>query len=234
MRIAGPLQSWGVSSKHHEKQINSHPTKSGIIGMIACCMGIERNEDIHHLILPMGIGVIEHGKIIETLQTIGGGYSPLAPLKNGVAKADGEINDWAILTTRYYLCDADFLVAIKSNNKDMLECIKYALENPFWIPFLGRKSCLPSAPLFFDLIDSDDIEESLVNANIPCIENGSSSIKKIKKIILETPKCNSANEICYDIPVKREHGIEHAFAPRYVHYKYISQQGGENVILHKN
>ena len=49
LRLAAPLQAWGSGSKFNIRSTEREPTKSGVIGMIAAAMGIQRNDDPHKL-----------------------------------------------------------------------------------------------------------------------------------------------------------------------------------------
>ena len=42
LRLEGLLQSWGESSAWDNRGTASMPTKSGIVGLLACAMGLER------------------------------------------------------------------------------------------------------------------------------------------------------------------------------------------------
>lgn len=42
LRLEGPLQSWGDTSKFVMRRTMEAPTKSGIIGLICCAMGRDR------------------------------------------------------------------------------------------------------------------------------------------------------------------------------------------------
>ena len=42
--LEGALQSWGDHSKWDERDSGDFPTKSGVVGLIACAMGIERGS----------------------------------------------------------------------------------------------------------------------------------------------------------------------------------------------
>ena len=44
LRLEGVLQSWGESSKWDYRDSALMPTKSGIVGLIACAMGLERGN----------------------------------------------------------------------------------------------------------------------------------------------------------------------------------------------
>jgi CRISPR system Cascade subunit CasD len=57
-----------------------------------------------------------------------------------------------ILSYRQYLQDASFLVAV-SADEDTIEAIHEAMLAPVWAVYLGRKSCVPSQPVFLEVLD---------------------------------------------------------------------------------
>ena len=44
LRLAAPLQSWGMDSKFETRKTNREPTKSGVVGLLAAALGIRRDE----------------------------------------------------------------------------------------------------------------------------------------------------------------------------------------------
>ena len=52
-----------------------------------------------------------------------------------------------LITRREYLADASFLVALQGD-AELIKYIANEIESPKWPPFLGRRSCLPSMPVF--------------------------------------------------------------------------------------
>jgi CRISPR system Cascade subunit CasD len=67
----------------------------------------------------------------------------------GTKTADGKNKDCHI-THRQYLADAAFGVLLEGNS-DILEQIAAALADPVWGIWLGRKTCIPSAPVMAGL-----------------------------------------------------------------------------------
>ncbi len=63
-------------------------------------------------------------------------------------------------TWRYYLCGASFLVAVQSNDATVEE-LAQAVQFPAWQMFLGRKSCVPSRPLFDGVGNYDSLQSAL-------------------------------------------------------------------------
>jgi CRISPR system Cascade subunit CasD len=63
-----------------------------------------------------------------------------------------------IITRREYLYDAEFTVAVwKTQDVEFsIDEIGAAIKKPIFTPFLGRRSCPLSIPLFEKIIESDD------------------------------------------------------------------------------
>ena len=58
LRLVGPMQSWGTTSRFDQRDTGKEPSKSGVIGLLAAAMGIDREnwtdlEPLTHL--SMGI-----------------------------------------------------------------------------------------------------------------------------------------------------------------------------------
>jgi CRISPR system Cascade subunit CasD len=76
--------------------------------------------------------------------------------------ASGKTNPNAVMTYRQYLCDADFLVLIEMD-ANAADDLKEKLSNPDWGIWLGRKSCIPSAPVFAGTFSNmDDVCNGLL------------------------------------------------------------------------
>ena len=139
IRLEGPMQAWGTHSKFTERDTGREPSKSGIVGLICSAAGIQRNEDISNLTtLRMGVRVDREGIMKNDFHTA-----------LEVPKADPKGRPDTVISNRFYLADACFLVGLEGNS-EILQGIENALTNPKWIPFLGRKAFPPSTPLLFD------------------------------------------------------------------------------------
>ena len=44
LRLEGPLQAWGSDSKWDRRDTEAFPTKSGVVGLLGCALGLERND----------------------------------------------------------------------------------------------------------------------------------------------------------------------------------------------
>lgn len=149
LRLAGPMQSWGTTSRFDQRDTGKEPSKSGVIGLLAAAFGIDRNEwsaDLQALtLLAMGVrhdrpGVLKHD--YQTAQHI-------------ISADRSKIHETAV-TTREYLADAVFLVGLEGVDRDLLSRAHAALQNPVWPLALGRKSYVPTESIWLEggVVDS--------------------------------------------------------------------------------
>jgi CRISPR system Cascade subunit CasD len=159
----GPLQSWGFSSRFTRRTTALHPTKSGVVGLLAAALGIDKHgaNEIEKLAPLAGLNCItaslpkeRHGTEIPVRRlldyhTVGGGYDPRRDRMKIPRKASGASPDTS-LSERHYLLDARFGVLLEGG-EELIREIACALENPCWGIWLGRKNCIPSTPVFVTL-----------------------------------------------------------------------------------
>ena len=162
LRLQGPLQSWGIDSQYNRRNTGLMPTKSALAGMCCAAFGFGRGSDEEQAFLAkfaeVRITTLAIPRVVERnfnaarkvtlnvrrLQD----YHTIQNTK----KADGGMKDCHI-THRQYLTDASFGVLIEGNAA-LLAQIADALSDPKWGIWLGRKTCVPSAPVLAGLCDS--------------------------------------------------------------------------------
>lgn len=141
LRLAGPMQSWGTTSRFDQRDTGKEPSKSGVIGLLAAALGIDREEwsdDLQALAaLTMGVRHDRPGILKRDYQTA-----------QHIISADrSKVHETAV-TTRDYLADAVFLVGLEGLDRSLLERAHAALRNPVWPLALGRKSYVPAEPIW--------------------------------------------------------------------------------------
>ena len=145
-RLCGPMQSWGTHSRFLMRETGLEPSKSGIVGLICAALGTPRGDRaaIAKIAgLKMAVRADRPGVMRMDYHTVGGTRS--ADDGYGVIRADSS-GVGPVVSRRYYLADAEFLVAIEGPDTT-LEEVARAIAAPQWQIFLGRKSFVPSAPL---------------------------------------------------------------------------------------
>ena len=154
LRLVGPMQSWGTTSRFDERDTGKEPSKSGVLGLVAAALGFDRENwvDLEPLCrLRMGVRHDRPGVPKSDYQTA-----------QRVISADGSKVHETAVTTRHYLADAAFLVGLCAKERALLERIHVALADPVWPLALGRKSYVPSEPIWMpDAVVDTDLREAL-------------------------------------------------------------------------
>lgn len=155
LRLCGPMQSWGTSSRFYVRETGLEPSKSGVLGLLCAALGkprLEKPGDGFPTLaalasLRMGVRADREGSLRCDYHTAGGGADANVKGRRdyGVVKADGSKGD-TVLSNRYYLADADFLVGLEGE-VSLLQVLDKALQRPVWQLSLGRKSFVPSLPI---------------------------------------------------------------------------------------
>ena len=79
-RLAAPLQSWGALARFDQRDTLNRPTKSGVVGMCAAALGLDRSEELGQLTqLRFAARADRPGTPISDYHTVGGGTYPLRP-----------------------------------------------------------------------------------------------------------------------------------------------------------
>lgn len=141
IKLAGPLQSYGVQASFNERTTQAYPTKSAVLGMIGAALGYRRDDSrIEELNkLDFAVRLDQPGLITSDFQNV-----EYAPNKRKI-------------THRQYIQDAVFLVAISSKNDELIEKIEYALHHPVFQLFLGRRANTIAGYLETKIEDEDPI-----------------------------------------------------------------------------
>ncbi|MGC9499267.1 type I-E CRISPR-associated protein Cas5/CasD [Streptomyces sp. WG7] len=151
LRLAGPLQSWGASSRFTRRTTESAPTKSGVIGLLAAAAGIERGDDAGLAplaALRFGVRIDQPGTRIRDFHTA----------HHGVTGASMPLSE------RFYLADAVFVAAVEGDDA-LITGLYDALRVPVYPPYLGRRSCPPAEPVGLGLHSDAHLEDVL--ASVP-------------------------------------------------------------------
>ena len=164
LRLEGPLQSWGERARWSVRDTAPEPTKSGIVGLLACALGWHQDDDLHNLSskIRMGVRCDKPGTRLVDFHTVGGGYkeSMLLTAEGKPKYIPGSKTPHTEPTYRAYLSDASFFVAIQADDPTIAQ-LETAIQNPVWPFYLGRKSCPPATPVFAGTGTYPNLREAL-------------------------------------------------------------------------
>lgn len=160
LRLQAPLLSFGNESRFNRRLTSPLPSKSVVAGMLCAARGLYRGSAEEQAFLrqiaamPM-LAVAVPRRLAANGQSwvLSAGRTVDFHTIQGTRKATGGIKDCHI-TTRHYLHDSVFGVFL-NGPRSVLEDAAKALKNPVWGLWIGRKCCIPSAPVFGGLFASE-------------------------------------------------------------------------------
>ena len=164
LRLSAPMQSWGTQSNFTHRDTRREPSKSGIVGLLCAALGIPRSvsfiEDPYKQLvdLRMGVRVDREGTVRRDFHSAGMGG--IYKVKGGSPKKS------LVISNRYYLADAKFLVGLEGES-DLLAELQAALQRPRWFLFLGRKAYIPAERIWLaDGLRSESLEKALTQYDL--------------------------------------------------------------------
>jgi len=155
IKLEGVMQAWGGHTYEDLRQTELIPTRSALLGLLAACLGIERNDvpALESLSASLAFAI----RLDSAPQRLLDFHTVLE-----ARKVDGSVNKNPIVSRREYLCDAKYtvLIQLKLESSHSLEQLTSALQQPVYTPFLGRRACPLSRPLFEVRLMAIDIQQA--------------------------------------------------------------------------
>lgn len=148
LKLEGPLQAWGGHTFEDRRPSELFPTRSGLLGLLAACLGIDRTDAERQQAL--ATSVLFAVRVDSTPIKMVDYHT----VKNARKEHRGMKQNATIQTWREYLQDAKstvcFSVAIWSTENAVVSLneLESAVSMPVYTPFLGRRSCPITRPLF--------------------------------------------------------------------------------------
>lgn len=201
LRLEGPLQAWGERARWSIRDTAPEPTKSGVVGLIGCALGLNSDEDLVGLSRRIKIGVRcdQPGVLLRDFHTIIG----------GVLSAEGKVKNETVVSVRSYISDGSFLVAVRADPQTIVQ-IGQAVQTPVWPFFLGRRACIPARPVYAGVGDYPDLLAALSEVPFERAIDQSKSQQAVRVVIETTPARGVQRN---DELLSRQHKT---FLPRYV------------------
>jgi len=172
-RLEGPQQSWGTRSRFEKRDTHLEPSKSGVLGLLCAALGRPRGQNLEDLAgLKMGVRVDREGRLLRDYHTA-----------QQVRRAEKGIQN-TVLSERFYLADASFLVGLEGEVPLLMQ-IKTALVNPVWALSLGRKSFVPSVPIWGKGPFEGSLQEVLISQ--PLVQRRGEKPPETLRAVMECP-----------------------------------------------
>lgn len=218
LRLEGPLQAWATQSKLAIRDTDREPSKSGVLGILAAALGVDRQDDeglARLRPLSMAVRVDRPGSLLRDFHTAGGGRF------RGSSKYFVHGVSDCVPTTRYYLQDACFTVAL-SGPDALLEKAAAAVQSPVWPLFLGRRSCPPSTRPFLGVVEGPAASVIRQAFLIPREERRNPE-PRLRLVIEARPE---EGEPRYDVPLSFQLGARE-YGLRYVRTEWLELEESE-------
>lgn len=169
-QLQAPLSSWGEPAVGEFRGTAEHPSQSALIGLLGAALGLSRDDEAAHAALRDGYGfavaLLSGGSLLRDYHTAQ--VPPRAALKGrpqatrrhelAIPKTDLS----TILSTRDYRQNASCLVAVQARRDGVpphtLADLAAALRQPQFTLYLGRKACVPAAPLWPQVMEAESAQ----------------------------------------------------------------------------
>lgn len=178
------MQAWGGHTYEDYRPIHDFPTRSGIEGLLAACLGIDRDDHaaLNALAESFRFAVREDGGMNIRKRKI----TDFHTIKDA-RKVDGKTNPYPVVSRREYMFDQKFTLALEAKPQATytLEQFAQAVQKPCYTPVLGRRSCPLNEPLFFKFQCASDIIAAL-DATPP--HQGTICSETMRKDCFEPPR----------------------------------------------
>ncbi|MBK9726218.1 MAG: type I-E CRISPR-associated protein Cas5/CasD [Actinomycetales bacterium] len=204
LRLAGPMQAWGDSSRYARRETRLQPTKSGVLGLIAAAQGRQRTESLDDLAaLRFGVRIDQPGHLTRDFQTAIRWADPAQPSMP--------------LSYRYYLADAVFLAGIEGE-RSVMDALHAALRTPAYPLYLGRRSCPVEGELALGVVDSGLVEALTEHPWLASMRYRRSQGQAVHlPILVDAADTQDSHETARDVPVsfspeRREYSWRHVAA----------------------
>lgn len=170
--IYAPLASWGEVAVGEVRDSLDRPTRSAVLGLLAACLGINREAQDKHDALDNGYGLAVHalrvGRPMEdyhTTQSVArAAVKKMKPVtRRELLMAVGSSERETILSTRTLRQDALIRIVIwqLEDAPWSLDELKDALNSPVYVPYAGRKSNPFGLPFDARVVDSETLSDVL-------------------------------------------------------------------------
>lgn len=210
LKLAGPMQAWGTHTFEDYRAIHPFPTRSGIVGLLAACLGIERHDRESLMALGQSFQLAVRADRDDQRS-----YTPTVITDfhtvEQARKVDGKPNPNPVVSRREYVCDASFTAALHFQPEAPWDrqTVKTALCRPHYTPYLGRRSCPLSRPLLEGEVEASSLSAAL--AQVPPYagvvyseeEEGHHSQMSVRDVILPGRTRRFASRRVY---IRADHG----------------------------
>ncbi|KGF15229.1 type I-E CRISPR-associated protein Cas5/CasD [Corynebacterium freneyi] len=203
LRLAGPMQAWGDSSRFNHRGTRREPTKSGVAGLLAAAQGRRRTDPLEDLAnLRFAVRTDQVGRVERDFHT-SIDWRVWASNPKRASKP---------LTNRDYLTDACFVVGVEGP-QELIESLAEAVRAPVFPLYLGRRACPPSGRVLLG-VEEGELDDVLRETPWQAADWYRKRMPKTVQLSMarDAAPGERADEMVADVPVSfdptdRRHGM---------------------------
>lgn len=168
--LVAPIGSFGDLAGHERRGSDAWPSRSAILGLVGAALGIRRDDHRGQERLSnwsLAVSTLSSGRQFRDFHTVQA--VPTARIKRPSTRREAlrflESGDNPVITRRDYRTDCAFGVALWGSGD--LQELRRALTRPYFVPYLGRKSCPLAAPMAPRVVEAQSPVEALRHIRLP-------------------------------------------------------------------
>lgn len=164
--LSGPLAAFGSPAVGERRPVDDRPTRSGVLGIVAACLGIDRSDEQALMALSEDTSVAVRsdrvGRLLLDFHTVEAprlGKVPFSTRREELAAS----KTTTVISYREYRSEAEATVVISASGDRVpnVEAMADALRRPVFAPYLGRRSCPVGEPFWPLVVEAETIEGAL-------------------------------------------------------------------------
>lgn len=176
LRLDGPLVAFGAPMVDQNGVVQPFPARSLLTGLFANALGYEHREHARTQRLQERVRfaarIDRAGAALVDYQTVDLGLPWMDPEQAGwttrghIATRGGASSEGTHIRYRHYRADSVHTVAVElgGDEQPSVDALAEALRAPARPLFIGRKACLPAAPLLLGVVDATSALAALASA----------------------------------------------------------------------
>ena len=162
--LDSPQMSWGASSPTYKvRGTAAEPTPTAMQGLVACCMGLSNKldptkyEELGYSMSMSKVEVLKGRPVLLVDDQIAAGTGGDREYSAAVVDTDGKLLKAGKMFCKHYLTGVAFGVVLEITSDVLAAEIGAKMSDPAWPPFLGRKACVPSEPVYHGMFDTPEM-----------------------------------------------------------------------------
>ena len=159
-RIEAPFAAWGAAGAGSERRPTwDEPSKSGVLGLVAGALGIDRGDattlDALHGGYDFAVQTLRAPHLLVDYHTVQTVHQARKAATRGAMLASDKPTD-TLVTRRDYAIDGAWLCALAARESAPHDAhaVADAMRAPHFVPYAGRRACPLSHPLDPEVMDS--------------------------------------------------------------------------------